>query len=294
MTGCKGQLGQALLSLAGATDIELLGVSHSELEITNRSQIQAVFRQFKPDLLINTAAFTAVDKAESDSHSAFMTNCDGPRYLAEACNHTGIPIIHLSTDYVFDGELDRSYCETDVPHPLNVYGESKLAGEREVQQAAERHIILRTSWLFSEQSPNFVMTMLKLAKSKAEQLKIVNDQVGGPTSATSVAKLLLLIATRYSEQGALNWGTYHFAGQPYCSWYEFAETIFSLAQEKGLLESRPDTTPIQTHEYPSLAKRPQNSMLDSSKVSREFGVYPCDWRNELGKILNSCSSISNG
>ena len=294
MTGCKGQLGQALLSLAGSTDIELLGVSHSELEITNQSQIQAVFRQFKPDLLINTAAFTAVDKAESDSHSAFMTNCDGPRYLAEACNHAGIPIIHLSTDYVFDGELDRSYCETDVPHPLNMYGESKLAGERAVQQAAERHIILRTSWLFSEQSPNFVMTMLKLAKSKAEQLKIVNDQVGGPTSATSVAKLLLLMATRYSEQGALNWGLYHFAGQPYCSWYEFAETIFTLAQEKGFLESRPDTTPIQTHEYPSLAKRPQNSMLDSSKVSRDFGVYPCDWRNDLEQILNSCLRSGNG
>ena len=294
MTGCKGQLGQALLSLAGSTDIELLGVSHSELEITNQSQIQAVFRQFKPDLLINTAAFTAVDKAESDSHSAFMTNCDGPRYLAEACNHAGIPIIHLSTDYVFDGELDRSYCETDVPDPLNVYGESKLSGERAVQQAAERHLILRTSWLFSEQSPNFVMTMLKLAKSKAEQLKIVNDQVGGPTSATSVAKLLLLMATRYSEEGALNWGIYHFAGQPYCSWYEFAETIFTLAQEKGFLESRPDTTPIQTHEYPSLAKRPQNSMLDSSKVSRYFGVPPCDWRAELGQIINSCLRSGNG
>ena len=285
MTGCQGQLGQALLSLAGATDIELLGVSHSELEITNQSQIQAVFRQFKPDLLINTAAFTSVDKAESDSHSAFMTNCDGPRYLAEACNQAGTPIIHLSTDYVFDGELDHSYCETDVPHPLNVYGESKLAGELAVQQTNERHIILRISWLFSEQSPNFVMTMLKLAKVKAEQLKVVNDQVGGPTSATSVANLLLLMATRYSEQGALNWGIYHFAGQPYCSWYEFAETIFTLAHEKGLLESRPDTIPIQTHEYPNLAKRPQNSMLDSSKVSRDFGVYPCDWRAELEKVL---------
>jgi dTDP-4-dehydrorhamnose reductase len=127
--------------------------------------------------------------------------------------------------------------------------------------------------------------MLKLAKGNAEQLKIVNDQVGGPTSATSVAKLLLLMATRYSEQGALNWGIYHFAGQPYCSWYEFAETIFTLAQEKGLLASRPDTIPIQTYEYPGLAKRPQNSALDSSKVSRDFGVYPCEWRAELEKVL---------
>jgi dTDP-4-dehydrorhamnose reductase len=285
VTGCKGQLGQALLSLAGSTDIELLGVSHSELDITDRFQIEAFFKKIKPDLLINTAAFTAVDKAERDTRSAYRANCDGPRYLAEACNQAGIPIIHLSTDYVFDGELDRSYCESDVPHPLNVYGESKSAGERAVQQAAERHIILRTSWLFSEQPPNFVRTMLTLATGKAEQLKIVNDQVGGPTSAASVAKLLLLMATRYFERGALNWGIYHFAGQPYCSWYEFAETIFTLAQEKGLVESRPDTTPIQTHEYPSLAKRPQNSMLDSSKVSRDFGVYPCDWRAELEKVL---------
>ena len=294
VTGCTGQLGQALLRLSRLSDLALLGVSHTELDITDKFQIDAVFKKIKPDLLINTAAFTAVDKAESDSRLAFITNCDGPRYLAEACDQAGIPIIHLSTDYVFDGELDRSYCESDVPHPLNVYGESKLAGEREVQQAAERHIILRTSWLFSEQPPNFVMTMLKLAKLKAEQLKVVNDQVGGPTSATSVAKLLLLMATRYSEQGALNWGIYHFAGQPYCSWYEFAETIFTLAQEKGLLESRPDTTPIQTHEYPSLAKRPQNSRLDSFRVSRDFGVPPCDWRNELGQIINSCSSKGNG
>ena len=294
VTGCQGQLGQALMRLSAISDVELFGVSHNELDITDKFQIDTVFKKIKPDLLINTAAFTAVDKAESDSHSAFMTNCDGPRYLAEACNHAGIPIIHLSTDYLFDGELDRSYCETDVPHPLNVYGESKLAGECAVQQAAERHIILRTSWLFSEQSPNFVITMLKLAKGNAEQLKIVNDQVGGPTSATSVAKLLLLMASRYFEQGALNWGVYHFAGQPYCSWYEFAETIITLAQEKGLLKSWPDTIPIQTHEYPSLAKRPQNSRLDSSKVSRDFGVYPCDWRNELGQILNSCSSIGNG
>ena len=294
MTGCKGQLGQALLRLSRLSDLELLGVSHTELDITDKFQIDAVFKKIKPDLLINTAAFTAVDKAESDSRSAFITNSEGPRYLAEACNQAEIPIIHLSTDYVFDGELDRAYCESDVPHPLNVYGESKLSGERAVQQAAERHIILRTSWLFSEQSPNFVMTMLKLAKSKAELLKIVNDQVGGPTSATSVANLLLLIATRYFERGALNWGIYHFAGQPYCSWYEFAETIFTLAQEKGLIESRPDTIPIQSHEYPSLAKRPQNSALDSSKVSRDFGVPTCDWRNELGKIINSCSSMGNG
>lgn len=285
VTGCQGQLGQALLSLSGTTNIELLGVPHLELDITERSQIDAVFKQLKPDLLINTAAYTAVDRAEIDTGSAYRTNCDGPRYLAEACNQKGIPIIHLSTDYVFDGELDRPYCESDVPHPLNVYGESKLAGERAVQQATERYIILRTSWLFSEQPPNFVMTMLQLAKGNTEQIKIVNDQIGGPTSATLVAKLLLVMATRYSEQGDLNWGIYHFAGQPYCSWFDFAKTIFTLAQERGLLESRPDTIPIQAHEYPSLAKRPKNSMLDSSKVSRDFGVSACEWRADLGTMF---------
>jgi dTDP-4-dehydrorhamnose reductase len=191
---------------------------------------------------------------------------------------------------VFDGELDRPYSESDVPHPLNVYGASKLAGELAVQQVTKRHIILRTSWLFSEHSPNFVSTILKLASSQKE-LKVVSDQKGGPTSASSVAKLLLRMVKYYREKGELNWGVYHFACEPYCTWYEFAEAILGMAKQRGLINQIPLLTPILSHEYASPATRPLNSMLKNGNVQRDFGVPCCDWRVELEETLQKATLL---
>jgi dTDP-4-dehydrorhamnose reductase len=234
-------------------------------------------------IVINCAAYTAVDRAEADVELAHQVNAIGAGNVAAACAQAGIPLIHLSTDYVFDGERGRPTREDDVTQPLNVYGRTKLAGEIAVRERLETHIILRTSWVFSSTGQNFVKTMLRLAANQPE-IRVVNDQVGGPTAADDIAQAILTIVSCCSELGFADWGTYHFSGQPSVSWHQFASAI--------LRDSNVKVLPIATKEYPTPARRPRYSVLDCSRIARVFGIQQPDWRMSLQKVCNELAANS--
>ena len=282
ITGSKGQVGYCLVQqLAGKVDI--LAVDRDELDITDKDQVYQTVQEFQPDIIINAAAHTAVDKAESEIELSEAINVYGPQYLAEAANKIGATILHISTDYVFNGEGTQAYKETDETGPQGVYGKTKLAGEIAVQQANPRSVILRTAWVFGEHGHNFVKTMLRLGKER-DTLGIVGDQFGGPTYAGDIAAALIKIANEILKGRNDAFGVYHFTGQPYVSWFEFAQAIFTQAESKKLLEKRPHLNSIATTDYPTPAKRPANSRLDLSKIKQTFDIEPSDWQKALENI----------
>ena len=282
ITGSKGQVGYCLVQqLAGKADI--LAVDRDELDITDKDQVYQTVQEFQPDIIINAAAHTAVDKAESEIELSEAINVYGPQYLAEAANKIGATILHISTDYVFNGEGTQAYKETDETGPQGVYGKTKLAGEIAVQQANPRSVILRTAWVFGEHGHNFVKTMLRLGKER-DTLGIVGDQFGGPTYAGDIAAALIKIANEILKGRNDAFGIYHFTGQPYVSWFEFAQAIFTQAESKKLLEKRPHLNSIATTDYPTPAKRPANSRLDLSKIKQTFDIEPSDWQKALENI----------
>lgn len=284
ISGATGQVGSALVKYGSELGFEIFGMSSSELDITNLRNVDAVFAQVKPDLVINASAYTAVDKAESDSEQAYAVNEIGPKLLAKACLKAGISLFHISTDYVFDGSSNGAYSENDITNPQSVYGRSKLLGELAVNENLAQHIILRTAWVFSETGSNFVKTMLRLGAER-EHLSIVADQIGGPTSADSIANVLLSIAASVRDKQDIKWGTYHFSGLPYCSWYEFATEIFQQAEPIRLISKTPELAPIPSSDYLTPAPRPLNSKLDCSKIYNEFGILPDDWKQSLKNVL---------
>lgn len=282
ITGAKGQVGHCLTEqLMGKA--EILAVDRDELDITDQSAVKKMVEFFKPDVIINAAAHTAVDRAETEVELSEMINVNGPRYLAEAANEIGAVILHISTDYVFDGTGTSEYNEEDKPNPQGVYGRTKLAGEFAVQAANSKHIILRTAWVFGEHGHNFVKTMLRLAKER-ESLGIVGDQFGGPTYAGDIAKALIEIANQILAGKENAFGIYHFTGKPYVSWYEFAKAIFAEAEMQKIIERQPLVNCIATSDYPTPAKRPTNSRLNLGKIDRTFGIQPSDWRTALKNI----------
>lgn len=282
ITGSKGQVGYCLVQqLTGKADI--LAVDRDELDITDKDQVYQTVQEFQPDIIINAAAHTAVDKAESEIELSEAINVYGPQYLAEAANKIGATILHISTDYVFNGEGSQAYKETDETGPQGVYGKTKLAGEIAVQQANPRSVILRTAWVFGEHGHNFVKTMLRLGKER-DTLGIVGDQFGGPTYAGDIAAALIKIANEILKGRNDAFGIYHFTGQPYVSWFEFAQAIFTQAESKKLLEKRPHLNSIATTDYPTPAKRPANSRLDLSKIKQTFDIEPSDWQKALENI----------
>lgn len=282
ITGSKGQVGYCLVQqLTGKADI--LAVDRDELDITDKDQVYQTVQEFQPDIIINAAAHTAVDKAESEIELSEAINVYGPQYLAEAANKIGATILHISTDYVFNGEGSQAYKETDETGPQGVYGKTKLAGEIAVQQANPRSVILRTAWVFGEHGHNFVKTMLRLGKER-DTLGIVGDQFGGPTYAGDIAAALIKIANEILKGRNDVFGVYHFTGQPYVSWFEFAQAIFTQAESKKLLEKRPHLNSIATTDYPTPAKRPANSRLDLSKIKQTFDIEPSDWQKALENI----------
>ncbi|MCI7353646.1 MAG: dTDP-4-dehydrorhamnose reductase [[Actinobacillus] rossii] len=282
ITGAKGQVGHCLTEqLMGKA--EILAVDRDELDITDQSAVKKMVEFFKPDVIINAAAHTAVDRAETEVELSEMINVNGPRYLAEAANEIGAVILHISTDYVFDGTGTSEYSEEDKPNPQGVYGRTKLAGEFAVQAANPKHIILRTAWVFGEHGHNFVKTMLRLAKER-ESLGIVGDQFGGPTYAGDIAKALIEMANQILAGKENAFGIYHFTGKPYVSWYEFAKAIFAEAEMQKILERQPLVNCIATSDYPTPAKRPTNSRLNLGKIDRTFGIQPSDWRTALKNI----------
>jgi dTDP-4-dehydrorhamnose reductase len=284
VTGAHGQVGYELLQRV-PEGFAVFGYGSQDLDISNTEQVRAVFEAVKPELIINAAAYTAVDKAESDVERAYAVNSDGVGFLATAAENLGIPLLHISTDYVFSGEGDKPYTPDDVTGPTGVYGLSKLAGEKQLQAQCSRHLVLRTSWVFGAHGNNFVKTMLRLGSDR-DTLSVVADQHGAPTSAGSIADTLWALASIYRQEGHLVWGVYHYSGVPACSWYNFANEIFTQAVSLGLLEKSPDVTAITTAEYPTPAKRPMWSVLDCKKLADAHGLLPRGWRKDLQHILN--------
>ena len=283
LTGYKGQVGHCLLRQAQGLGWSVLAVDRDELDITDKLAVLAQAEAFKPNVIINAAAHTAVDKAETDSESSYAINRDGPAYLAQAAVAAGAVLLHISTDYVFSGDKTGLYVESDPVNPQGVYGASKLAGERVVAEHCARHLILRTAWVFGEHGNNFVKTMLRLGGQR-DSLGVVADQFGGPTYAGDIASALLTMAQQALQPDFTAWGIYHFAGEPHVSWHGFATTIFDAGVCQGLLVRRPLVNPIATVEYPTPAKRPANSRLDCSRIHSVFGIMPSDWHAALADL----------
>jgi dTDP-4-dehydrorhamnose reductase len=258
-----------------------------DLDLTSGDQILDVLVTNSPDVIINCAAYTAVDRAEANSKDAFSINARAVELLAKGCADNDIVLIHLSTDYVFDGTGDTPFRESDQVAPMSVYGKTKLAGEIGVRSQLDRHIILRTSWVFGEFGNNFVKTMLRIAASKQE-LEIVSDQWGSPTSAKGIAECCLSICEKIRRDGhSIVWGTYHYSGFPYTNWYGFADTIFTQALDIGLINRKPKLRAIDSAAFLTTAKRPVNSRLDCTKLYTQFRVCPDDWIHQLSSVLTT-------
>ncbi|MCY1493007.1 dTDP-4-dehydrorhamnose reductase [compost metagenome] len=291
VTGARGQVGYELLRRAPGGFL-VTGLGSSELDISSEEQVQEAVARIRPQLIINAAAYTAVDKAESEPERAYAVNRDGVAHLAKAANEAEIPLLHISTDYVFAGDADVPYRENNATGPTGVYGASKLAGEQALVDLCPQHLVVRTSWVFGVHGNNFVKTMLRLGRERSE-LGVVADQRGCPTSAASIANALWRVAVQIRDQGAAAWGIYHFSGAPACTWHEFASEIFQQAHTLGMIERLPLVNAIATHAYPTPAKRPAWSVMDCRKFGQTFGATVADWRNDLMDVLQELNSSAD-
>jgi len=280
VTGANGQVGTAL-RLLGADEIVAAG--HAELDITDPAAVDAMIGSGGFSAVINAAAYTAVDRAEGDVVAAWTLNAVGPAALAAATARAGIPLIHLSTDYVFDGAADRPYEVDDPVAPLGVYGASKEGGEQAVRTANPRHVILRTAWVVSPYGGNFVKTMLRLGAER-DVVRVVDDQFGSPTSATDIASTCLTIARRLATDPDCPVGTYHFVNAGETNWCGFARAIFASAERRG--RKAPLVEGIPSSAYPTPARRPANSRLSTERLTRDFGIAPDTWENALEAVLD--------
>lgn len=282
ITGAHGQVGWELTQQIKNSIHESLGFNHSELDITDSDKIHKLIQRAKPDMLINAAAYTAVDKAEQEHELAFKVNTHGPLALAQACAKANIPLIHLSTDYIFAGQKQQPYTEDDQPEPLNIYGQSKLKGEEAVMKYCDKHLILRVSGVFGSHGNNFVKTMLRLAHEK-EQLNVVSDQILCPTWSADIAQVILQVCERLTDQ---NYGVYHYCGKNPVSWHQFTQEIINLAKTKQLPIKVKELKPISSIEYSAAAKRPAYSVLDCKKIFSNFDIQQADWQTGLKQVLN--------
>jgi dTDP-4-dehydrorhamnose reductase len=280
ITGAKGQVGSALVRSA-PPGIELNALTREQLDIADARAVHAAVAAFRPQLIINAAAYTAVDKAESEPFLADAINAQGPQHLAEAAYvQDDCRLIQISTDYVFDGRGAEAYQPDDPPHPLSVYGRTKLAGEQAVLAALGAHaVVLRTAWVYAPEGKNFLLTMLRLMRERGA-VRVVADQKGSPTAATSIARALWRIAELSHVRGILHW-----TDDGVASWYEFASAIAEDALAAGLLSQTVQVTPIATADYPTAAHRPANSVLDIRDSVAQLGITPEHWRNNLRATL---------
>jgi len=282
--GANGQLGWEVCRRGEKQGFDIVPLDIPEFDITESSAVEQAVSRSGISLVINASAYTAVDKAELEPELTFAVNRDGPAYLASSCAKIGIPLIHVSTDYVFDGTKQDPYLETDLPSPLGVYGKSKAVGETEVKSLLKEHIILRTSWLYGIHGNNFVKTMLRLGKEK-EIVRVVADQYGCPTYAADLADAIMKITSQVAEKYDIPWGTYHYCGKGVTTWHGFAEAIFNLARKRCSLVVK-EIVPITTKEYPTPAKRPVYSVLDYSLLKKHFAVFPRPWQVSLADMIN--------
>ena len=296
VTGASGQLGQAIQSISrNYSLIEFVFCSSSELDITNKENCEFVFEKHQPQFCINGAAYTAVDKAESEPEKAFAINVTGAQHIAEFCKSYNTVLLHISTDFVFDAKFadgiayydrelrlplksTKGLLETDVPFPASIYGLTKLQGEQAIQATWQKHFIIRTSWVYSQFGHNFMKTMLRLASERTE-LSVVNDQIGTPTNAVDLAEVLVKIITSCHAElvSASHYGIYNFSNEGQCSWYEFAKEIFRINNISINLQA------IPTSAFPTPAKRPAYSVLDKTKIKDVFGVEIKNWEEQLNR-----------
>lgn len=282
VTGGTGQVGTDLSRLSWPDDVYIHTPPRAEFDLCSAESIGAFFQGKRFAAVINCAAYTAVDRAESDSAAAFLVNSQGPAWLAEATRNAKIPLIHLSTDYVFDGSKTTAYSEDDETVPLGVYGASKRAGELAVISGNPRSIVLRTAWVLSAHGSNFLKTMLRLARSNAE-VRVVADQVGCPTSATDIAIALQTMVLRMIEDSSAPHGIYHFVNAGETSWCGLAQEIFAVSEEAGGPSAV--VTAITSAEYPTAARRPANSRLRTEKLQRDYGTRPREWQSAVRDIV---------
>lgn len=285
VTGKTGQLARSLLERAQAFNATAIPIARPEFDLAAPEDAQALLAAAEPDLIVSAAAYTAVDKAESDRAAAFAVNAEGPRALAQGAANLGIPILHISTDYVFDGAKPTPWTEDDEPRPLTVYGASKLAGEHAVLGAAAGNIVVRVGWVYSPFSNNFAKTILRLAGER-DTLRIVADQTGGPTSALDIADGVLTMARNVLAEPARRdlRGLFHMAPQGTATWADFAEAICAWLKESRGRDVAVER--IATEDYPTPARRPANSRLDASRLAAVHGVRLPPWRASLPIVLN--------
>lgn len=276
--GSSGQVGRSLAEARLPAGGRYFGVSRPDCDLTGPASIAAAIRETEPDVVVNAAAYTLVDRAETEEAEAFAVNAEGAGNVGAACAEADIPVVHISTDYVYSGDKPSPYVETDEVNPISAYGRSKLAGERRLAALQPKHIILRSAWIFSPFGTNFVKTMLRIGRER-ESLRIVEDQIGSPTYAPHLAEAIIRICEKLSDVSvpAEIWGVYHAVGQGETSWCGLARAVFERAEQLG--QSAPDVAGIPTADYPTPAKRPANSRLDCTKLKEVFGISLPRWQD---------------
>ena len=287
LTGINGQVGHALL--AKLERYELLALSRNELDLSNADQIRQVVRDFKPDVIINPAAYTAVDKAESEAELAYAINATAPKILAEEAARLGASLIHFSTDYVYDGSKLSAYDETDLVNPVSIYGKTKLAGEEAIRDVGLPHLILRTSWVYGAYGKNFLKTILRLA-SEREKISIVADQIGAPTSSACIADAVDKLIDCWNTDQIDHTGVYHLTNSSNTSWHGFSTEIINQYQQIALIQDWPalkvaEIAAITTYDYPTPAARPANSVLNNKKLFDTFGIKLPTWQLGLSQVM---------
>lgn len=281
VTGAQGQIGRALVR-ALAADHHLTSVDRSQFDLTQRAQIRDVIHSLRPDCIINAAGYTAVDEAETNPELARAANAVAPGIIAEEALHIGALLIHFSTDYVFDGRKPGPYLETDIPNPINIYGQTKLAGERAIRESGAAALVLRTTWVYAASGNNFFLKILSLLASK-QDVRVVADQVGAPTSANAIARAVHQILPRFASER--QGGLYHLSAAGRTSWHGFAETICVAAKAAGYSLQTTRITPVSSDEFGAPARRPANSLLSNAKIQRDFGVELPDWRELFAEVF---------
>lgn len=277
VTGASGQLGYDVIKRLEKLNIECLGTDRNTLDITNKEQVRSVILNYRPNVVVHCAAYTAVDKAEDDRDICYNINVLGTKYIADICKEIDAKMVYISTDYVFDGEGDTPFNVDDKPNPINYYGQTKYEGELEVQKIVEAYFIVRISWVFGVNGNNFVKTMLKLGRER-DEISVVADQIGSPTYTYDLAELLIeMIKTD-------KYGIYHVTNEGFCSWYEFACEIFKQAGIDIIVN------PIKTEEYPTRAKRPKNSKLSKDKLKHDFN-FNRPWQFAIEDYMNKYNRI---
>jgi len=290
VVGSNGMLGQDLMSRLVQTEHTGFGLDIPQIDITSQRELATIVKDLAPGLIINCAAYTAVDKAESEADLAFSVNRDGAANLADVCMNQSIALVHISTDYVFDGNSRQPYKESDPASPIGIYGRSKWEGEEAVRAHLREHLIVRTAWLFGARGHNFVKTILRLGRER-EDIKVVADQFGCPTWTGDLADALVRIVRLIADgKTPIQWGTYHFCGKGQTTWYGFAEAIIAEGRQRETVKVR-RVVPITTSEYPTPAARPAWSVLDCAKMEQNFGIIPRSWQRGLAEMINELYSV---